>query len=122
MEEKNNNATVNNGSCTTVLSEANKSALPSSSLPPEILVNLFSFFSDSAKDLLSFAQVNQAWHHIVTSFYIWHTVRFNKFETFSKFQEVLQLIARTRRNRALDNWSRIVTACLNAIEPFTSEE
>ena len=66
--------------------------------------------------------MNQAWNHIVTSFYIWHTVKFNKFETFSRFREVLQLIERTRRNRALDNWSKILKAYLNVTESGTKEE
>ncbi|RIA85964.1 hypothetical protein C1645_808004 [Glomus cerebriforme] len=120
MEEKNNKK--DDGSCTTV-AEINGNAFysVSSSLPPEILVNIFSYFSDSIKDLILCAQVNQVWHHIITSFYIWRTVKFNKFETFSRFHDVLQLIAKTRINRALDNWSRFVEAYLNVIESSTSE-
>ncbi|GET60920.1 uncharacterized protein OCT59_000951 [Rhizophagus irregularis] len=52
--------------------------------------------------------------------YIWRTVEFNKFETFSRFHEILQLITKTRRNRALDNWSRFVKAYLNVIKSPTS--
>jgi F-box and leucine-rich repeat protein GRR1 len=122
MEETNNKSnTLYNGSCTTV-AEATESAFPSPPLPPEILVNIFSFLSGSFKDLLSCAQVNQAWNHIVTSFYIWRIAKFNKFETFSRFHEVLQLIERTRRNRALDNWSKIVNAYLNVTESGAKEE
>ncbi|CAB4439397.1 unnamed protein product [Rhizophagus irregularis] len=120
MEVTNNERDIS--SCTTA-ADINGGAL--SLLPPEILVNIFSFFSDSVKDLLLCAQVNQTWHHIITSFYIWRTVKFNKFETFSRFHEILQLITKTRRNRALDNWSRFVKAYLNVIKsPIsrTSEE
>src|SRR4051794_21252338 len=107
MEESSNKGTtLYSGSCTPV-AVATESAFPSPSLPPEILVNIFSFLLDPIKDLLSCARVNQAWNYIVTAFYIWRTVKFNKFETFSRFHEILQLIERTRRNRALDNWSNL---------------
>lgn len=115
MEVTNNERDIN--SCTTA-ADINGSAL--SLLPPEILANIFSFFSDSVKDLLLCAQVNQTWHHIITSFYIWRTVKFNKFETFLRFHEILRLITKTRRNRALDNWSRFVKAYLNVINSPTS--
>ncbi|GES92918.1 F-box/LRR-repeat protein 20 isoform X3 [Rhizophagus clarus] len=122
MEVTNN---TNNVPCTTA-AEINGDALysfPSSSLlPPEILVNIFSFLSDSVKDLLLCAQVNRTWHHIITSFYIWRTVKFKKFETFLGFHETLQLITKTRKNRALDNWSRFLRAYLSVIKSPISEE
>ena len=82
-------------------------------LPAEILFMIFSHFSDLYSDLISCAQVNRTWHAVVMKFYVWHTARFYSFSTFMHFRDVLERIKWNKRQRARNNWRRIVMQSVN---------